>query len=191
MQFIIKFFLEQAQSSTSGRGRAYSGRPPGLRGKEIGLYYRNKNIERQKRNAEVLRLSSAVQQKLKAMLNNSKSFYNSITQESFKSEPFSEYYKIHDTQFKRKFFDIVYGDIQHNLAKAMNMKSKLERNGDIDEILQNEYRKMQNRDAYQNMLKFRLKLPAYKKKSEILELIDNNQVVVISGETGMQSYLLM
>lgn len=155
------------------------------------MYYRNKNIERQKKNTEVLKFSSAVEQNLKVLLNNSKSFYNSISHESLESEPCSKYHKIHDTQFKRKFLDIVYGDIQHNLARAMNIKSKLERNSDMDKILQNEYKGMQNQDIYQNMLKFRSKLPAYKKKSEILQLIDDNQVVVISGETGMLEKLFV
>lgn len=186
MQF-IKHFLEQAQS-TSGHGKSYSqtSRPPGLKGKEIGLYYRNKNIERQKkRNApEVLKLSPEVEQRIQTILNNSKSFYNSVSYESFKSEHGNKYHQIHDKQFKRKFLDIVYGDIQDNLAKAMNVRSKLQRSSDIDRMLQNEYREKQTQEAYKNMLKFRLKLPAYKKKSEILQLVDDNQVVVISGETG-------
>ncbi|XP_071653417.1 ATP-dependent DNA/RNA helicase DHX36 [Temnothorax longispinosus] len=177
---------EQTQSSTSGRGRAYSQaqRPPGLRGKEIGLYYRNKNLERQKRNAqEVLRLSPRVEQRIKAILNNSKSFYNS-SYENCKSEHGNKYHQIHDTQFKRKFLDIIYGDMQQNIAKAMNVQSKLQRDSDTDRILQNEYREKQRQDAYRAMLKFRSKLPAYEKKSEILQLVDDNQVVVISGETG-------
>lgn len=185
MQF-IKNFLEQAQS-TSGRGRySQASRPPGLRGKEIGLYYRNKNIERQKRNApEMLRLSPEVEQRIQTILNNSKSFYNSISYESFKSEHGNKYHQMHDMQFKRKFLDIVYGNMQDNLAQAMNVRSKLRRDSDIDRMLQSEYREKQSQEAYKNMLKFRIKLPAYKKKSEILELIDDNQVVVISGETGM------
>lgn len=38
---------------------------------------------------------------------------------------------------------------------------------------------------YNKMLEFRKKLPAYDKKDEILNLLRNNQVIVISGETGM------
>jgi len=160
-------------------------RPPELKGKEIGLYYRNKNIERQQKNTpEMFKLSSEIEQKIKFILFNSRSFYNSVSYENLKSARISKYHQIHDNQFKRKFFDIIYGDIQHNLAKAMNGKSKLQRNSDVDRILQNEYREKQSQDAYQNMLKFRLKLPAYKKRSEILQLIEDHQVVVVSGETG-------
>lgn len=35
------------------------------------------------------------------------------------------------------------------------------------------------------MCEIRKKLPSYSKKNEILELIRNNQVILISGETGM------
>lgn len=171
MQFILKNFLEQTQLSTSGCRKVHSSRPPGLKGREIGLYYRNKNIERRKESApEVIR--SEVKQRLETMLNNSKSFYNSISYKNFKFKPYHQ-----------------ISDIEQNLVEAMNVR--LERNSDIDRMLQNEYREKQNQDAYENTLKFRLKLPAYKKKSEILQLIDDNQVVVISGETGMLQKLFI
>lgn len=35
------------------------------------------------------------------------------------------------------------------------------------------------------MCEIRKRLPSYNKKDEILELIRNNQVVLISGETGI------
>lgn len=139
----------------------------------------------------MFRLSSDVEQRIKTILNDSKRFYNLESCENFKSKYDNNYHQMHDTQFKRKFLDIIFGDIQENLAQAMNVKSKLQRNSDLDRILQNEYREKQNQDAYRNMLKFRLKLPAYKKKSEILQLVDDNQVVVVSGETGMLQKLFI
>lgn len=163
-----------------------------MRGKDIGLYYRNKNIEKQKKQKnEVLKLSPEVEQRIKTILDNSKTFYNSISYDSFKFDDSSKYHQMHDIQFKRKFLDIVYGDMQQNLAKAMSAKSRLQRNSDLDRILQNEYREKQRQDVYQKMLKFRSKLPAYKKRSEILQLIEDNQVVVISGETGkLQKFII-
>ncbi|KAL0127321.1 hypothetical protein PUN28_005545 [Cardiocondyla obscurior] len=178
---------EQTPSSASGRGRAYlhGRRPPGLTGKEIGMYYKNKSIEKQKRNAsEELRISAKVEQNIKSMLKNAKSFENVIPCENMKSGHGSQHSQIFDNQFKKKFFDIIYGDIQDNLDKAMTVQSKLQRNSNLDTMLQNEYRQKQSQDAYKNMLKFRSKLPVHKKKSEILQLIEDHQVVVISGETG-------
>lgn len=157
--------------------------PPGLRGKEIGLFYRDLNREKNKKKL-VFKLLPHIEQKIKVVLNNSKSFYNSFLDERSNSEYDNKYHHIHDSQFKRKFLEIINGDIEHNLAKAMSMESKLQRNSDVDRILLNEYKDKQTQDNYINMLKSRLKLPAYHKKSEILQLIKDNQVVVISGETG-------
>ncbi|CAL1684614.1 unnamed protein product [Lasius platythorax] len=178
---------QQMQSSTSEYRGSYSQMrrpPPGLRGKEIGLFYRDLNRERNKKKSPVFRLSPHIEQKIKFVLNNSKSFYNSIFDEKSNSEYDNKYHHIHDSQFKRKFLEILNGDMEHNLAKAMSMESKLQRNNDVDRILLNEYKDKQTQDDYLNMLKFRAKLPAYHKKSEILQLIEDNQVVVISGETG-------
>ncbi|XP_028320470.1 ATP-dependent DNA/RNA helicase DHX36 [Gouania willdenowi] len=43
---------------------------------------------------------------------------------------------------------------------------------------------MQNRNKHNDMLKFREKLPSYGKKEELVELINANRVLVVSGETG-------
>ncbi|XP_072745006.1 ATP-dependent DNA/RNA helicase DHX36 [Anoplolepis gracilipes] len=180
---------KEEQPMHSASGVSYSQRhrrhPPGLSGKEIGLFYRNLNKQRNRKKFPVLRLSPHIEQKIKTALSNSKSFYNSIlNDEKSNSEYDDKYHHIHDSQFKRKFLEIINGDIEHNVAKAMSMESKLLRNSDIDRILLNEYKDKQIQANYQNMLNFRLKLPAYHKKSEILQLIKDNQVVVISGETG-------
>ncbi|EFN61923.1 Probable ATP-dependent RNA helicase DHX36 [Camponotus floridanus] len=177
---------EQMQSSASGYGRPYSQRPrhpPGLKGKEIGLFYRNLNREK-KKEQPTLRLSPHIEQKIKTILNNSKSFYSSIFDERCNSEYDDKYQHIHDSQFKRKFLEIINGNIEHNLVKAISMEVKLQRNSNMDTILLNEYKDKQIQDNYLNMLKFRQKLPVYHKKSEILQLIKDNQVIVISGETG-------
>lgn len=47
---------------------------------------------------------------------------------------------------------------------------------------------MQKNLKFISMYKKRSKLPSFKKKDEILELIRNNQVILISGETGMITY---
>lgn len=181
---------EQMQSSRSGHDDAYSqgkrrGHPPGLRGKEIGLYYRNKSREKAaRRNMPILKLPSYVEQSIKTVLHSTKTFYNSIPNERSDNECGNKYRHISDSQFKRKFLEIINGDIQCNLAKAMSMESRLQRNNDIDKMLLNEYNEKQEQADYKSMLIFRSKLPAYRKRSEILQLVRNNQVVVISGETG-------
>ncbi|XP_070167968.1 ATP-dependent DNA/RNA helicase DHX36-like [Polyergus mexicanus] len=133
---------------------------------------------------QVFRLLPHLEQRIKTILNNSKTFCSPISDERSSFEYDDKYHHIHDSRFKRKFLEILNGDIEHNFTKATSMKSKLQRNSNVDRILLNEYKDKQVQNDYLNMLKFRLKLPAYHKKSEILQLIKDNQVVVISGETG-------
>lgn len=122
--------------------------------------------------------------RIKSVVQNSKIFYNSLSDGRSSYEYSNKYDHISDSQFKKKFLEIVHGDIQHNLAKAMITESKLQRNSELDRKLLKEYKDKQIQDDYLNMLKFRIKLPSYHKKSEILQLVENNQVIVISGETG-------
>lgn len=174
------------QSSSSGaagsRGRKRGrGHPPGLSGKEIGLYYRNKNREKAKnKNLKTFQLPSHIRERVKNMLTNSKILYDNKDS----NIDGNKYHYIHDSQFKKKFLEIINGDIQQNITKAMSMESQLQRNDDIDRMLLDEYNEKQNHDSYKNMLNFRSRLPAYHKRFEILQLVKNNQVVVISGETG-------
>ena len=53
-----------------------------------------------------------------------------------------------------------------------------------DEKLASEYRKQRMSKGYASMFEFRKKLPAYKQRRELIELVNSNQVVVVSGETG-------
>ncbi|XP_014478437.1 PREDICTED: ATP-dependent RNA helicase DHX36 [Dinoponera quadriceps] len=183
---------ERTQSSYSGQERTpirgkKRGHPPGLRGKEIGLYYRDRNREKAKHaneNSPVLKLSSYLSDRIKTILNISKLSCESPSDADEKPESQNNYRHISDSQFKRKFLEIVNGNIQSNIAMALNMESKLQRTCYLDKALQAEYDDKQDQTEYKNMLKFRSKLPAYQKRSEILQLIQDNQVVVISGETG-------
>ncbi len=53
-----------------------------------------------------------------------------------------------------------------------------------DDRLRRSFEETKRGRQYQTMLEFRRKLPAYKMREELVELIRSNQVVVISGETG-------
>lgn len=165
--------------------------PYELKGKEIGMYYKNKQKERdQNKNALYFSLSPHLEQMIKSVVSRSHNYFEMICEKSI-SECDNKYNHIHDSQFKRKFLEIISGDIQHNLAKAITMESRLQRSSNIDRMLLNEYKEKQMQNDYLKMLKFRIKLPTYEKKSEILQLIENNQVVVISGETGKLQKLLI
>lgn len=60
----------------------------------------------------------------------------------------------------------------------------IEQDSNLDEIYFQENENKLLDSKYQEMLSRRLQLPSYEMKDEILDLINNNQIVVISGETG-------
>lgn len=69
---------------------------------------------------------------------------------------------------------------QSNVSKASHLKV----NKFLDEQYKSELENKMNEETYREMAKFRKKLPAYSMREEILDLIESNQVVVITGETG-------
>ncbi|XP_035741323.1 ATP-dependent DNA/RNA helicase DHX36-like isoform X3 [Vespa mandarinia] len=177
----------QNHGQSGGRG---NGHPSWLRGKEIGLYYRDLQKNRaKKRELRIIKLKQKVEQTMKLAVENSKGLYNKLCNDEEKQNSTSndlenKYTHIHDSQFKRKFLEILSGNIQHNIAKAMSAKSKLERDPISDKSLLDEFNGKLYSSDYKAMQAFRKKLPAYEKKADILDLIKKNQVVVISGETG-------
>ncbi|KAL0871258.1 hypothetical protein ABMA27_005015 [Loxostege sticticalis] len=90
--------------------------------------------------------------------------------------------------FKYGYNDIITGTfrekLEERLAKGINITSN---GGDVESLNLIYYEERINnmsKSNFKNMLKFRETLPAYKKTEQLLEVINNNQVVVISGETG-------
>ncbi|XP_074534892.1 ATP-dependent DNA/RNA helicase DHX36 [Halichoeres trimaculatus] len=58
------------------------------------------------------------------------------------------------------------------------------RDGALDDSLMRDLQNKKSDPKYKEMLKFREKLPSYGKKEELVELINSNRVLVVSGETG-------
>lgn len=87
---------------------------------------------------------------------------------------------IDDLQFKRKFSNIVAGKIDEKLESAATIK----RDPYLDNLYYEQFLESKRDLKYGLMLKKRAKLPAFEMKDEIVNLIENNQICVISGETG-------
>ena len=51
-------------------------------------------------------------------------------------------------------------------------------------VMQNIWKLKESSPAYQHMLKSRAQLPVYKQKSELLEVFNSNQLMILCGETG-------
>lgn len=90
--------------------------------------------------------------------------------------------------YKYGYEDIVTGTfedkLEESLAKGIDINIK---NGITDELnrtLLDDYNIMVKKPKYLEMKRFREILPTYKMAKELIEVVNNNQVVVISGETG-------
>ncbi|XP_073945461.1 ATP-dependent RNA helicase Rhau isoform X2 [Choristoneura fumiferana] len=90
--------------------------------------------------------------------------------------------------YKYSYKDILTGTFEdklnENIANGVIIAAKTEENDNLSFALHEEYKEMVQRDGYKTMMRFREKLPTFKKAAELLNVISNNQVVVISGETG-------
>lgn len=173
--------------------------PPGLTGKALGLWYRDRQIQvkgkRQrwkevKKNEKSMKktllpitLRAITEQKIRGLLESS---YDNCAESDSKNDNKTEgqYDHINDSQFKRQFLNIISGNLQDNIERALVTRPKLTRNERTDLFLLDELRERRATIQYRNMLSFRTKLPAFERMAEILDLINRNQVVLISGETG-------
>lgn len=170
----------------------------GGRSDQIGPYYRDrKNAKKREYATKTLKFNQNTKRHIKWLIDfrrSSDSSFNRNLNKPISSildedENFQKMYQhIEDSQFKRKFLNIVSGNIQESLTKSINTSSKLKRNTVIDEKFHQEHTKMVNSKEYTHMLQFREKLPAYDKRQEILDLLEEHQVILISGETGKFIY---
>ncbi|KAM9481624.1 ATP-dependent DNA/RNA helicase DHX36 [Clarias gariepinus] len=64
------------------------------------------------------------------------------------------------------------------------LMQEIERKPSLDEELKSDLKSKRQNPRYLDMLRFREKLPSYGMREELVELIQTNRVVVVSGETG-------
>lgn len=122
----------------------------------------------------------------------------------------NKYKKLKDSNFKTKFLVNISGTIEENLVASLRSDvvrfsylfekktnifdnfiyyfQKHQNDRTKNMFLKNELLAKRKNPKYRSMFEVRKKLPSYRKKNEILELIRNNQVILISGETGKQYY---
>lgn len=99
---------------------------------------------------------------------------------TFNKENNDKYSNIKDSRFKKKFIETVTGCI----SKKLKTTSPIVRDTELDNMYYKEFEEKKLRKAYTNMQKLREKLPAFYQQEEILNAINENQVLLISGETG-------
>ncbi|KAK0172162.1 hypothetical protein PV328_005512 [Microctonus aethiopoides] len=187
-----------SQGGKTGRG----GHPPGLKGKAIGLFYRNQAMMKKATMGEkslnfnephYYSIDPTTEEIIVDLLrgsykedvsNDAKDSKDTVSNENDVENITKNYGHIKESQFKKKFLDIISGSIQEKLAQSMSLTPSFIKNDKLDKLLKEEQANREKSSRYQNMMEFRSKLPSFKMKDEILNIIDKNQVVVISGETG-------
>lgn len=98
------------------------------------------------------------------------------------------YSHISESSFKRKFLQNITGNIEANLERSLLVGTSLAQDKELDNLFKMRLIDKQNSKHYQKMMKFRQKLPSFGMKDQILHLVEQNQVTVISGETGKNCF---
>lgn len=98
------------------------------------------------------------------------------------------YSHISESSFKRKFLQNITGNIEANLKRSLLMGTSLAQDKELDKLFKMRLIDKQNSKHYQKMMEFRQKLPSFGMKDQILDLVEQNQVTVISGETGKNCF---
>ncbi|KAK9888067.1 hypothetical protein WA026_000342 [Henosepilachna vigintioctopunctata] len=97
---------------------------------------------------------------------------------SFSNLPIQE---MKNSQFKQNYLLNRYGEYDEMME---NLLEGIERNPHIDEELRYIHKQKFENEEYLKMFEDRVKLPIYKKREKILNEVECNQVVLLSGDTG-------
>lgn len=197
--------------STSGEETDDSRPPPGLTGKALGLWHRDrKRKERKLRKQEKRELKREQKEKIKKKKNVQRiplelgdekihKIRRMIGDVDFgrikklSSEPVGgsgfnineKYMDMQDSEFKRRFLKSITGSLENKIKDGGIHTSSLPKRPELDlrykEELRDKY--VYNQD-FKHYLTVRENLPAFKKKKEIIDALEKTNKLLISGETG-------
>ncbi|XP_016086818.1 ATP-dependent DNA/RNA helicase DHX36 [Sinocyclocheilus grahami] len=191
-----------------GRGK----HPPHLKGREIGLWYAKyggiKRSEAERKSRAVVQMDEQREQHITQLLNSvqrdaDRDAHPSTSQSwRGKEEPSGHSYfdgddppepqnivkvpKIEPKEEKQENEDELGASVKEELddTDLEYLFQDVVRIPSLDEELKKDLQKKKDNARYLDMLKFREKLPSYGMREELVRLINANQVLVISGETG-------
>ena len=174
------------EASQSDENRSTPKHPPHLKGREIGLYYASlakKNPNKEKR-AEKIRLDSHLVVKIQGLLACSRPF----SEESANTWK-EKYQSLSDSRFKAKFLQTLKGNDSTHFANQsesfdLDPASLSHESQPLDQKLLDEFQTKILKPEYQQLLASRSKLPIFDHCESILKAVEENQVIVICGETG-------
>ncbi|NXI76132.1 DHX36 helicase, partial [Rhipidura dahli] len=173
-----------------GRGR----HPGHLKGREIGLWYarkqgqKNRDADRQQR--AVVRMDERREEQIVQLL-------NSVQTKNDKEQEAMSWWSGDEEgptpeQPARVKPDAEKAPVRQRPAVEKTsldldveyLCEKTEQDAELDEQLKEDLMKKRADPRYIEMQRFREKLPSYGMREELVKLINNNRVTVISGETG-------
>lgn len=172
--------------------------PANLKGADIGLYYKRLNQSKQKEEREqptgkpisipyekiheirqFLQLPHSNTKIQRAGAATGSNYSDLIHDESIESE------------FKKKFLSVNTVTFEECLAKNLEQSRQIRENKENDgrdedwhARLRNEFRAKLEKTKYRTMMEYRKTLPSYGHLDEILKTIEDNQVVLVCGDTG-------
>ncbi len=150
-----------------GGGQHRGGRPQGLRGRDIGMFYAGRQREKQDETRSFVTLTPSQKHSIRKLFSNFQQSFQ--TKESTTTKFMSEYQRHLAANAKKEPKEEVVEDSWETLDSSSSV-GDVQQDDQLDSILVTHLRAMQNSPAYQNMLKFRQKLPAFEKKTELVNL---------------------
>uniref|UniRef100_A0A8C2D1T3 RNA helicase n=1 Tax=Cyprinus carpio TaxID=7962 RepID=A0A8C2D1T3_CYPCA len=173
---------ERRGGGGGGRGK----HPPHLKGREIGLWYAKyggiKRSEAERKSRAVVQMDEQREQHITQLLNSVQRDANDPPEPQNivkvpKIEPKEEKQENEDELGASVKEELNDTDLEYLFQDVVRIPS-------LDEELKKDQQKKKDNARYLDMLKFREKLPSYGMREELVRLINANQVLVISGETG-------
>uniref|UniRef100_A0A673N6M6 RNA helicase n=1 Tax=Sinocyclocheilus rhinocerous TaxID=307959 RepID=A0A673N6M6_9TELE len=183
-----------------GRGK----HPPHLKGREIGLWYAKyggiKRSEAERKSRAVVQMDEQREQHITQLLNSVQRDadrdackYNILHSSGYfdgddppEPQNIVKVPKIEPKEEKQENEDELGASVKEELddTDLEYLFQDVVRIPSLDEELKKDLQKKKDNARYLDMLKFREKLPSYGMREELVRLINANQVLVISGETG-------
>ncbi|XP_033112396.1 ATP-dependent DNA/RNA helicase DHX36-like [Anneissia japonica] len=145
-----------------GRG-GRGGPPPGLKGREIGMWYAQRAKAKKHKQAPTVMMQNSHINRIDRLLEDVK------CEETSEADLSELNYDTGNSENREKW---------KFYSETLRDKPKL------NEKFLEELEKKKDNERYKRMQEFRQKLPSYKLQKEILDAINSSQVVVLSGETG-------
>ncbi|XP_034098072.2 ATP-dependent DNA/RNA helicase DHX36 [Drosophila albomicans] len=163
------------RSQSRGRG---NNRPPGLSGREIGMYYRNLARQRKKDAKDEgpkIRLGCNVSAPCGILTR--------VQEYMQQKQQIDEEHL--DVNFKRQFHSLLSVNFETFIEQTKEQyEDNEQRNASFDEQLQKQLEERNEDSVYQARYAARLKLPTMSQASDILKAVAQHQVVLIVGSTG-------